>query len=129
MVWTDLHDYDGSSDYHQPFRAAADVVFMSDDAAPDPRPLMLRMRDEGKRLVVCTRGADGAIALDGEGWHEVAAPPAEVVDTNGAGDAFLAGFLVAWSRGHPVGRALETGATHAVRALGSRHLSPRLDGR
>ncbi|WP_347040342.1 PfkB family carbohydrate kinase [Glutamicibacter halophytocola] len=39
-------------------------------------------------------GERGAVALDLQGrrW-EVAAPKVEVVDTNGAGDAFMAGFL------------------------------------
>ncbi|MEO3867955.1 carbohydrate kinase [Nonomuraea sp. B12E4] len=47
----------------------------------------------GARLVVITRGADGAlVSLDGE-RDTVRAPEAEVVDTVGAGDAFTAGLL------------------------------------
>nr|WP_254666370.1 PfkB family carbohydrate kinase [Humibacillus sp. DSM 29435] len=128
-VWTDLHDYDGQSAYHRPFRDAADIVFMSSDALPDPRSLMLEMRAEGKQLVVCTRASEGAIALDAAGWHQVDALPATVVDTNGAGDAFLAGFLSATRGGEGVGSALRSAAAQAVRALGSRHLSPLLDER
>lgn len=127
-VWTDLHDYDGESAFHRPFRDAADVVFMSDDAVGDPRALMSRMMDEGKRLVVCTLGARGALALDHDGWHRVDAEPATVVDTNGAGDAFLAGFLCETLEPRPeeggVVRALRAGARQSVRALGSRGLSP-----
>ena len=52
-------------------RDAADVVFMSNDAVPDPRVLMTRMIAAGKRLVVCTRGAQGAIALDPR-WCRIA---------------------------------------------------------
>lgn len=129
-VWTDLHDYDGESEFHRPFRDAADVVFMSDDAVGDPRDLMARMVDEGKRLVVCTLGARGALALDHDGWRRVDAEPATVVDTNGAGDAFLAGFLsetMAPVLGGGVPGALRAGARQAVRALGSRGLAPGAD--
>lgn len=128
-VWTDLHDYDGESVFHQPFLEVADVVFLSGDAVADPRALVARIFATGKRLVVCTLGAEGAIALDREGWHHVGAEPAGVVDTNGAGDAFMAGFLTAMMAAGDadVDEALRAGASQAVRALGSRHLSPLAD--
>lgn len=128
-VWTDLHDYDGASAFHQPFLDAADVVLFSGDAVADPRSLTERIHATGKELVVCTLGARGAIALDRDGWHHIDAETAEVVDTNGAGDAFLAGFLAATLTGPAQGveEALRAGAVQAVRALGSRHLSPLLD--
>ncbi|MCX2971854.1 MULTISPECIES: carbohydrate kinase family protein [Streptomyces] len=47
----------------------------------------------GPRLVVVTRGADGALALTAERRVRVAAPRVEVVDTVGAGDAFQAALL------------------------------------
>ena len=130
-VWADLHDYDGESAFHQPFLDAADVVFLSGDAVEDPRGLVTRIFAAGKRLVVCTLGREGAIALDRDGWHHVDAASATVVDTNGAGDAFLAGFLSAILASEPdnssVREALRAGAAQAVRALGSRALSPLLD--
>ncbi|WLQ51646.1 carbohydrate kinase [Streptomyces poriferorum] len=47
----------------------------------------------GARLVVVTRGADGAlVSLDGERMH-VPAVTTRVVDTVGAGDSFTAGLL------------------------------------
>jgi fructokinase len=52
-----------------------------------------RWHDLGVRLVVVTRGADGAVAsLDGE-RVSVPAIPVTTVDTVGAGDAFTAGLL------------------------------------
>lgn len=50
-------------------------------------------------LVVVTLGAQGAVAWDGE--QEVASPGfvVPVVDSTGAGDAFRAGFVVAWLAG------------------------------
>lgn len=128
-IWTDLHDDDGESEFHAPFAAAAQYVFLNADAVEDPLPLMRRRVEGGAIVVVCTLGAEGAVALDAAGAeHRVAAVPvAEVVDTNGAGDAFFAGFLHATLDGAAVPQALAAGATQAARALASPHLSPLLD--
>jgi 2-dehydro-3-deoxygluconokinase len=49
------------------------------------------------RIVVVTRGAEGALAIERDGAvHEQAAMEVRVVDPVGAGDAFAAGFLHAW---------------------------------
>jgi len=57
--------------------------------------------ERGVGCVVATRGADGALIVDGKGSEEVPAFEVEVVDTTGCGDAFSAGFL----RGLSLGRA------------------------
>jgi fructokinase len=49
----------------------------------------------GPRLVVVTRGGDGADALSAAGPVHVAAPKTKVADTIGAGDSFMAGLLAA----------------------------------
>jgi fructokinase len=53
----------------------------------------------GPDLVVMTRGDAGSVALGAAGWT-IARParPAAVIDTVGAGDAFMAGLLAALSR-------------------------------
>lgn len=124
-IWTDLHDYDGASAFHEPFLRAADVVFMNDDGTDDPWALMQSCLDRGPRLAVCTLGAQGAIALTATGERaEVPAVPVEVVDTNGAGDAFFAGFLAASLAGEDLEGCLAAGARQATVALASGHLHP-----
>lgn len=59
--------------------------------------------------------------------HAVAAAPATVRDTNGAGDAFMAGVLDATLAGSPLSDALQVGARHAASVLATRHLHPSLD--
>lgn len=126
-VWTDLHDYDGAAAFHEPFLRAAEVVFMNDDAVADPWALLESCLDRGPRLAVCTRGASGAIAMDAARRRYAAdAVDVEVVDTNGAGDAFFAGFLAAHRSGADVGASLTAGARQAAVALASPHLHPSL---
>jgi fructoselysine 6-kinase len=78
--------------------------------------------EAGARGVVLTRGARGALALDGQGrLHRQPAARVAAIDTLGAGDAFIAGFLVAYAtRGDMTAaliRGTETGAA-ACRELG-----------
>lgn len=128
-IWTDLHDYDGTATFHEPFLRAADVVFMNDDAIDDPWALMQSCLERGPRLAVCTLGARGAIALAADGSRAATeAHPVTVVDTNGAGDAFFAGFLAASLAGVDLTGCLDAGARQAVVALSSEHLHPALAG-
>jgi fructokinase len=76
-----------------------DVVKASDEdlrwAYPDadPEQVARAWLDAGPSLVVVTAGADGSVAHARGARVELAAPAAEVVDTVGAGDTFMAGLL------------------------------------
>ncbi|GAA4081980.1 carbohydrate kinase family protein [Nonomuraea soli] len=94
---TDLHDWDGVNDYHKDFAYRSDLVFLSGTKLGDPAEAMRSILSLGRaHTVVCTLGADGCLLLerDGELRAFPAAPlPGPVVDSNGAGDAFVSGFL------------------------------------
>ncbi|WP_435271263.1 PfkB family carbohydrate kinase [Streptomyces sp. 1222.5] len=110
---TDLHDWDGENPYHEPFAYTADVVFLSAAALADPERTMRRIAERGRaETVVATAGADGAYLLaDGRLSRVPAvAPPAPVVDSNGAGDAFAAAFLYGRLSGEPPERCAAYGA-------------------
>ncbi|MFS2281721.1 carbohydrate kinase family protein [Microbacterium sp. OR21] len=127
-VWIDVHDYDGEEEFHRPFLAVADAVFCNADRLDDPVAFLRSRVAAGASLAVCTLGADGAVAIDSDGdEHRVSAVPVDVVDTNGAGDAFLAGVLDARLSGATVPQALSAGARSASVVLTSRHLHPLLD--
>lgn len=118
-VSTDLHDWDGANPYHEPFALAADVVFLSAAALPEPEKTMRRIAERGRaRAVVVTAGAHGAYQLvDGELSHVPAVPPAAaVVDSNGAGDAFAAGYLFGMLSGEPPSRCGLYGAVAGAHA-------------
>lgn len=65
----------------------------------------------GPRSVVITKGAAGAVVADASGVTEVPSPPAKVVDTTGAGDAFTGALAWRLARGD----SLVTAAHLAVR--------------
>ncbi|MDP0927425.1 1-phosphofructokinase family hexose kinase [Paracoccus onubensis] len=91
------------------------------------RPLPLRsdsaafaaglVRDGAAKSVIVARGADGSIiAGDGGAWHAEAAR-VPVISAVGAGDSFVAGFVLAASRDQPVEEALALGAAAASAAV------------
>ncbi|MFC9244808.1 carbohydrate kinase [Streptomyces sp. NPDC057136] len=79
--------------------ALSDVVKASDEdlewlyPGEDPERVAERWQATGPALVLVTRGADGALAVLPGGRVTVDALPTEVVDTVGAGDAFMSGTL------------------------------------
>ncbi|NNN35924.1 adenosine kinase [Streptomyces sp. S3(2020)] len=116
---TDLHDWDGKNAYHEPFALAADVVFLSAAALSHPERTMRRIADRGRaEVVVATAGAEGAYLLADDELTRVPAvpPPAPVVDSNGAGDAFAAAFLYGWLNREPPHRCARYGAVAGAHA-------------
>ncbi len=98
----------------EPHKSAAHVVLASarDVAAAagsDPFPAAEQFAGETLEWVVVTRGADGASAYDGRRAIHVSAPPAQVADATGAGDAFAAGLMYALLEG----AAMEAALPHA----------------
>ncbi len=125
-VWVDIHDYDGRNPYHGDFIEAADHLLMSSIAMDDWRPFLEARIAAGATTAVCTHGAAGASGLTAdEGWVDVPALPVEtVVDTNGAGDAFFAGFATAWSHGEGLSAAMHRASETAAAAVQSPDLAP-----
>lgn len=66
----------------------------------------------GPRSVVVTLGADGAVYAEDEDAEHVSSPEVEVVDTTGAGDAFVGALAVKLADG----ASLKDAVSYAVRA-------------
>lgn len=111
-VWTDLHDYDGTNDYHEDFINAAQYIQLSSDNLPDYRATMQSLMMRGKELVICTHGKAGATLLTKQGeWYEQSALEGLFIeDSNGAGDSFFSGFLYGYLNGKSHQECLRYGA-------------------
>ena len=84
--------------------------------SPDPAVQLARLTPHF-RIVVIKRGAAGAIAAARGGpVHEAAAPATRALDTTGAGDAFLAGFLLARLESGDLRECLAAGTMQGARA-------------
>ena len=96
----------------------ADVVFAGDDeaaivvgAAPNPLELARRLIEAGATDAVVKLGALGAVARVGGTDYRREAIPVLPVDTVGAGDGFVAGYLAELVAGEAVETRLATAVT------------------
>lgn len=97
-----------------------DIAFFSDDGTPVER-LMEKVKAiaaMGPSLVVTMRGAKGSMVYDGETFFLQHAIECPVVDTLGAGDSYIAGFLSATLRGLPIPDRMRAGSENAAVTIG-----------
>ncbi|MGO1768401.1 MAG: sugar kinase [Microbacterium sp.] len=112
-LWRDGRD---PAPVYRSLAASADIVFAGDDEAvfltgeTDPEAQLEAIRALGPRCAVVKLGARGAIAADGDERAAQDAFPVQVVDTVGAGDAFVAGWLHETVRDASLGDRLVTAA-------------------
>jgi fructoselysine 6-kinase len=114
--------YDYSEHWTRPGKAETlrhvDIAFLSSPLADQAEceAIMRLCAAQGPSLVVLTRGMRGSMALWQGTVSTAGTRPAEVVDTLGAGDAFIGAFLVNWLQRRDPRAALEAGAAHAALA-------------
>ena len=124
-VSTDLHAWDGEDPSAHPWAYGADVVFLSAATVGERiAEVMRQIVAHGRAsLVVATDGAAGCRVLE-RGEHEprrfpAVVPERPVVDTNGAGDAFLTAFLHARFGGAGLEECVLAGSVSGAYACGS----------
>ncbi|SFE10345.1 Sugar or nucleoside kinase, ribokinase family [Actinacidiphila alni] len=124
-VSTDLHAWDGEDPSAHPWAYGADLVFLSAAAAGDRiGHVMRRIAAHGRAsLVVATDGAAGCHVLrrgdEAPRHFPAVVPERPVVDSNGAGDAFLTAFLQARFAGRGLEECVLAGSVSGAYACGS----------
>ncbi|MBQ1376546.1 MAG: fructoselysine 6-kinase [Lachnospiraceae bacterium] len=116
--------YDASdTPFHETALSAAPyttLFFFSDDKS-DTEGLKEKMKTIfrlGPSAVIATRGNKGSLAFDGTGFEACEAPDVPVVDTLGAGDSYIAGFLKSWLEKKPLKACMEEGTRNAAITIG-----------
>jgi fructoselysine 6-kinase len=105
--------------------AGVDLAFLSLDASTpmeEAVELALLARERGALSAVVTLADAGSVAVTSEGTVTCLAVPVEVVDSCGAGDAFIAAYLERWSAGAATDECLAAGAlagAEACRTVGA----------
>ena len=90
------------------------LFFATDDGdTPELRETMKQIKAKGPKLVITTLGEKGSIVYDGEKYTTFGIIPCNVVDTMGAGDSFIAGFLKGILEEKPVEECMKMGATNS----------------
>jgi 2-dehydro-3-deoxygluconokinase len=121
-----LWDADTAAPVFRELAVGADILFAGDDearialdrdASVGPETLVDALAELGPGEVVVKLGRRGAMArIDGE-LIEVPAVPVHAVDTVGAGDAFVAGYLASRLLGRGVSDRLSTAAVTGAFAV------------
>lgn len=113
-----------AADAYAAILPGCDVVFAGAEEArlatgeSDPVQAARALAARGPRQVLITLGAAGCVArIDGTAY-EVAAPAVPVLDTVGAGDAFVAGYLAELIAGAAAAQRLATAVTAGALAVG-----------
>jgi sugar/nucleoside kinase (ribokinase family) len=82
---------------------------------------------EDVALAALTRSEAGSVIIRGSETVTIAAEPAKVVDTTGAGDAYAAGFLTGWTSGKTLSVCGRMGSLAAAEVIGHYGARPGTD--
>ncbi|MCM2386754.1 carbohydrate kinase family protein [Streptomyces albipurpureus] len=134
-VSTDLQDWDGVDERQREFALRSDLVFLSSAGAGERIASVMReiLRGGRAQAVIATAGAGGSYLLTRDGSSTprpipASIPPAPVVDSSGAGDAYVCGFLYGRLCGQDLEESARLGAlagAHACTGEGSSALIGR----
>ena len=89
------------------------IFSISDKKIDDIKSFMERLYSKGLKIVICTAGSSGSYLYDGQFYFQPIVK-AEIIDTLGAGDGFIARFLVEYLRKTNIQEALKQAAISAA---------------
>ena len=97
-----------------------DVFFFSDDWSCDEeiRFILDKIHSSGAKIVVAMRGSKGSMAYDGNEYYSFGIVPCDVVDTLGAGDSYVAGFVTSLLEKKTIPECMKAGAGCSAVTIG-----------
>lgn len=95
------------------------LFFSADDGdCRTLRELMRIVHSMGPKLVIAMLGEEGSLCFDGKDFHKGGIVSCDdLVDTLGAGDSYIAGFLFGITEGLSIEEAMYKGAANATETL------------
>ena len=96
-----------------------DILFFSSEEDNDfLRQQMIAYGQKGPKLVIAMLGTKGSLCYDHQDFHSYGIVACDkVVDTMGAGDSYIAGFLSAYHDGDDILTCMHKGAANATETL------------
>ena len=82
------------------------------------RQQMRKLHAMGPEIVVMTMGEEGSLAFDGENFYEFGIVECPVVDTMGAGDSYISGFVKGILENKTIPQCMEMGAECSAVTIG-----------
>lgn len=127
-VFVDIHDYDEGNPYHQPFIECANYLMVSGVNIPN-KVAFLKKKHKNHDLVILTDSEHGSHVMDKAGHYfkEPAKKVQHYVDSNGAGDAYGAAFMIAYLKTKNIQESMRFASIAGSLACESHELYP-LDG-
>ena len=114
--------FDYATEYQDPMVeetiAYVDYPFFSFEERTEETDTFLKsVTEKGPVLAVGTFGEKGSVAYDGRRFYEYGIKPAKLVNTIGAGDSYMAGFMNGILKGWDIPRCQEQGAAVAAQVV------------
>lgn len=78
---------------------------------------MKKLHRFDSQMIIVTRGEKGSLVFDGKDFYEFGIIPCQVVDTIGAGDSYIAGFLMGSLKGLPIIERMKLGAETSAETI------------
>lgn len=95
-----------------------DYAFFSfEDCNLEVKQFLKNVIDKGVTIAVATFGEGGSMAYDGENYYQYGIYPSEVINTVGAGDSYMAGFMYGIMSGKRITECQEIGAKIAAHVV------------
>jgi len=122
-IVVDIHDYDLGNPYHQDFIEASDFLFVSGINIKE-QIKFLQDNIDGREIVIITNAENGSIAIDKNNkiYHQKAYKVEELVDSNGAGDSYSAGFMYKYLKTNSIEESLKFASICGALACSSQDL-------